>query len=179
LYSLKKRDLPAYRQTCADMVRRFTTSKNAVDRYFTAWTCALGPEGVAADPTVVELARRSASLLPETRFRFPPIGPVLYRSGQLDEALTQLTMAVNAPKNLGAPETYSHFFLAMTHHRLGHRDEARHWFDQAAQATKKMLAHSDAGEPVAWIRRLTLELLHAEAKALLGITEKTEAMGKH
>jgi tetratricopeptide (TPR) repeat protein len=173
LYSLKKGDLRAYRQTCADMLKRFTASKNENDRRFTVWTCVLGPKALEEYAAVIELARRRAGSSPKNRVSLEYLGAILYRSGQFAEALAQLTAAVNAPEDKATTVTYSHYFLAMTHHRLGHHNDARRWFDRAAQATKKMLAEdkTEAGEPVPWNRRLTLELLHAEAQALLGEVE--------
>jgi tetratricopeptide (TPR) repeat protein len=173
LYCLKKGDLPGYRQTCADMLKRFAASKNQNDRRFTVWTCALGPQAVEEYATAVELARRFAGSSPKNRVSLEYLGAILYRSGHFAEALAQLTAALNAPEDKHTTVTYSHFFLAMTHHRLGHHDEARRWFNQAAQATKKMLAEdkTEGGEPVPWNRRLTLEVLHAEAQALLGEVE--------
>lgn len=57
---------------------------------------------------------------------------------------------------------YSWFFLAMTHHRLGHDDETRAWLQKAIDQAE----HEIQGNPP-WNRRATLKLLRDEAEALL------------
>jgi serine/threonine protein kinase len=173
LCHLKQGDNSGYHQLCAGMVERFSASQDPYELYFTAWTCSLAPDALTEYPAVVELARRAVGLAPKERSKLKTLGAILYRSGQWEEALKQLTTAINAPEDRATTVTYAHLFLAMTYYRLGHRDEARPWFDKAAQATKKMLAEdkTEAGESLPWNRRLTLELLLAEAQALLGVTE--------
>ena len=63
----------------------------------------------------------------------------------------------------------------MTHHRLGHPADARQWFDRAEAETTRLLANgkTESGEPLTWNRRLTLELLRAEATALLSTPHAT------
>jgi tetratricopeptide (TPR) repeat protein len=150
-----------------------TASQNAFHLRFTAQTCALAPEAVEAYPAVVALARRATELAPNDRTMLEPFGCILYRSGQYAEALKQLTAALQAPEHPHTTVTFSHYFLAMTYHRLGHRDEARSWFDKAAQATEEMLREdrTEFGTSLPWDRRLKLQLFRAEVAALLGEAE--------
>jgi tetratricopeptide (TPR) repeat protein len=193
LLSLISGDLPAYRETCGDIGKRFSASKIAPDVRSAVWTCALAPEGVEAYPAVVELARRGIDLTPNGPRMLKEFGAILYRAGQLEEAVKQLTAAVKAPEDpfttvtssaypvdTLTTVTYTDYFLAMTHHRLGHHDEARRWFDKAEQAMKKMLTEhkTETGESLLWNRRLTLELLHAEASAVLANTELLRVLPK-
>ena len=65
--------------------------------------------------------------------------------------------------------------LAMTHHRLGHADEARQWLDKAVQKIEQAQQEGQAtsgGAALAWNRRLTLQLLRREAEELLEVNEK-------
>jgi hypothetical protein len=73
---------------------------------------------------------------------------------------------------------YTWFFLAMTHHRLGHADESRRWLDRATQATdetlkpppetpEKSIGPTGIIRPP-WNRKLMLRLLRGEAEALIG-----------
>jgi hypothetical protein len=71
------------------------------------------------------------------------------------------------------------YFLAMAHQRLGHRAEARRWFDTASRAMEKVLKRpaetpgsakpSSGKQPTPhWNQKLTLELLRHEAEELIG-----------
>ncbi len=68
-----------------------------------------------------------------------------------------------------ASPAYTWFFLAMAHHRLGQTDEAAKWLDKAVAWTEKVLAEhkSGSGTQLGWNRRLTLQLLSAEAEQLI------------
>ena len=65
------------------------------------------------------------------------------------------------------------YFLAMTHQRLGHQDEARKWYEKAAAWTSEVLAPaSEDGTTkpsVKWDDRLKLELLQREVSKQLAI----------
>ena len=74
---------------------------------------------------------------------------------------------------------YTWFFLAMTHHRLGHAEEARQWLEKAVNWTKKETEGKIEGAaPLSWNRRLTLEILRREAEQLIGteIKKKSKAL---
>jgi hypothetical protein len=53
----------------------------------------------------------------------------------------------------------------MAHHALGQAEEAKRWFEQANEWTKKELASTE--NPTPWNRKLTLELLRTEANELI------------
>ena len=92
----------------------------------------------------------------------------MFRAGQFEDAKQSLTAAAEGPATAAISSTYVWYFLAMTNHRLGVHDEARKWLTLATEFTARVLTESKAGPyHVAWNRRVTLELLDAEAKALL------------
>jgi hypothetical protein len=63
---------------------------------------------------------------------------------------------------------YTWFFLAMAHHRLGHREEAKKWLDKAVAWTEKTIREADRGTTsLPRNRRLTLKLLREEAEAMM------------
>ena len=82
-------------------------------------------------------------------------------------------------ERLGADSTGSHrgenatewLFLAMSHQRLGHTDEARTWLNKARDWIAELavvnpeVADVDPGDPA--IERLQLEILLREAQALI------------
>ena len=95
------------------------------------------------------------------------LGAVLFRAGQFREAKEHLTAASDAPNIATTSPAYVWYFLAMTNHRLGQHEEAQKWLAQATEFTNKILTESKADRNLlSWNRRLTLELLRAEATAL-------------
>jgi hypothetical protein len=93
----------------------------------------------------------------------------------LDEATERLTEADQLAQQMGEDQpcspAYTWYFLAMAHHRLGHREEAKKWLDKAVSWTDKVFREADLGTAdLSWSRRLTLKLLRDEAEALLKST---------
>ena len=99
------------------------------------------------------------------------LGAALYRAGRHQEALRRLTQADAAyasDKMPRQPLEYTWLFLAMAEHRLGHLEAARKWFDRAVVTRdNRNGAVAPAADPIPWNRRLTLQILHREAEAVL------------
>jgi hypothetical protein len=66
----------------------------------------------------------------------------------------------------GGDHGFNYFFLAMTQWRLGNKDQARKWYDQAVQWQEKNL------ESLNQYRRDELRRFGVEAEELLKGTEK-------
>ncbi len=194
LLCLRSSDVDGYRKICARMLERGLNGDDPV------WACVLAPNAVA-DP--VEMAARlDNSMLKDMamglklHFSATLLGAVYYRAGRYDDAAEMLTQACEM--NPGAPRSnmiYTWCFLAMTHYRLGHRQEARQWLDKAIQAKTTDWVIDPTAYPVwvidptaypvtgpardttdpateieiepTWDRRLALELLRREAVELL------------
>jgi uncharacterized protein HemY len=62
------------------------------------------------------------------------LGEAYYRIGQWQEAITALDKEL-ALRQGGTSEGF--FFLAMAHHRAGHKDEAHKWYDKGIAWTDK------------------------------------------
>ena len=81
------------------------------------------------------------------------------------------------PNERQSATAYTWFFLAMTHHRLGRTDEARHWLEKGIQATEEAMQppagspeksrNTTATIPLSWNRKLTLQLLRREAEQMI------------
>ena len=114
-----------------------------------AFTSALGPYPLP-DPEVsarlAEAAIRNADR--DSRWR----GWALYRAGRYDEAIRRLEENGGGPLDLA--------FLAMAHHRLGHRADALHLLDELRQV------HLPTAPQLFWIG-LAIRLPRSEAEAVI------------
>ena len=122
--------------------------------YHLAWFLTTCPVTELRDPgEAVRIARGLVDRAPQVWISWATLGAALYRSGEWTDALDVLERA--ADLNSGSLAFYG-FFLAMTHHRLEHRDEARACFEQTDR----------------WLRTMpwdeAAERLRAEAAGLLG-----------
>jgi tetratricopeptide (TPR) repeat protein len=86
------------------------------------------------------------------------LGVAHYRAGELKEAIAALEKCRELDDEWSNP-----FFLAMAHWELGHKDEARRWYDKG----------------VKWIDRWgrsnpSLIRFRGEAAQLLGVAEKED-----
>jgi hypothetical protein len=62
---------------------------------------------------------------------------------------------------------YTWLFLALTHERLGHAEQARQWLDKAVREIEPPPAERAKDPAPTWNRKLTLQLLRGEAEALI------------
>jgi eukaryotic-like serine/threonine-protein kinase len=122
-----------------------------------AWLLATAPESLRNPPEAVEHARRAAELMPESSGYLNTYGVALYRAGRFAEAVPVLGR--NLQVSRGRLAAFDLFFLAMAHHRLAHRDEARACFDRAVRWT--------AAQDLVQSLYQELARLRAEAEAVL------------
>jgi tetratricopeptide (TPR) repeat protein len=94
-----------------------------------AWKYATGPITERDPELAVALARRAIALAPGQPTVLNTLGVALYRAGQYTEAIAVLEQSLAAGK--GRFDADDLIFLAMAHHRLNHRAEARDRFDRA------------------------------------------------
>ncbi len=123
-----------------------------------AWTYATGPIDQRDPERAVMLARRSVALAPGRQLILNTLGVALYRAGQYVEAISVLERSLAARK--GDSDAFDLFFLAMAHHQLGHRQEARGCYEQAVRwlGAQKGLSDMHTNE---------LAAFKAEAEAVL------------
>jgi WD40 repeat protein/tetratricopeptide (TPR) repeat protein len=86
------------------------------------------------------------------------LGAVLYRAGSHNEAVEALEHGVRQREGVSTPPDWA--FLAMAHHRLGHREEARRWLD-------RLRARRPSTHPAAFWDELEIRLLQSEAEAMI------------
>ena len=123
-----------------------------------AWELATGPESTRDPRRALPLARRAVELTPAQNIYLNTLGVVQYRVGQHAEAIATLERSLAAGG--GQTDAFDLFFLAMAHHRLGHRGQARAAYDRAVRwlGEQKSLAEQYAKE---------LAAFRAEAEAVL------------
>lgn len=162
-------DIPAFRNVSTEMLQQFSTTEDAEAAHWTAWTAILVP-GAVSDPSIpLRLAEQALQSDPQSTFQRQTVGAALYRAGRFEEALVpQTDLATHWDQHGVTAEdrtspAYTYFFLAMTHHRLGHADEAQKWFEKGIH-----WAEHNEKDPE-WNRSITLELFRNEAAQLLGV----------
>jgi WD40 repeat protein/tetratricopeptide (TPR) repeat protein len=152
---LRTGDAAGYRRACGGLLRRFPDRWDSPRIQWDVPVCALAP-GALADltPALRVAAEEVKGRHPDLNWPHRRYGALLYRAGRFEEALRELERAV---KRGGTP--WDPLFLAMCHHRLGHRKEANQWL-----ARFRLDGH---GYDTRWDGQLELWLLHREAEALL------------
>jgi serine/threonine protein kinase/uncharacterized protein HemY len=128
-----KADLALLRVTCPDA--RFTGAAEAL---------SLAGEVVKAAPKVAKC--------------WYVLGVAQYRAGHWQQAIAALTKCMDLSKGGDASDW---FFLAMAHEQLGHKEEARQWFDRAVRWMDKYLP---SPEELRRFRAEAAKLLAAETK---------------
>ncbi len=102
----------------------------------------------------LDLARKAVDLSPSDAPCFNTLGVAYYRAGRWEDAIGSLAKAEElAPEKTLA---FNGFFLAMAHEKLGHKDEARKWFEQAVEWMEK---HAPQTEELLRFRREAEDLL--------------------
>jgi eukaryotic-like serine/threonine-protein kinase len=125
-----------------------------------AWELASGPDSGRDLARALRLVERAVESDPARGIFLNTLGVVQYRMGRYDAAIA--TLERNLAKNRGQLAGYDLVFLAMAHHRLGHRREARACYDRALQwiGRQNDLSKQNAEE---------LAAFRAEADAVLAV----------
>jgi tetratricopeptide (TPR) repeat protein len=202
LMHLQLGNIAGYRKTCTNLLGQFGSidSSGKTIRYerdqtntivaitvgyfgptrasVKAWTCSLAPNAIANFGELVQRATQAADNNPKSYMHARAAGAVLYRAGKFEAAVERLEGASDLQEL--APSAW--LFLAMSHHQLGHADEARRWLDRAAEWMDRSREKKDGGaadrntlawDQIPWDERLTLQLLRAEAEELVKGKAKT------
>jgi tetratricopeptide (TPR) repeat protein len=170
-----------YRTACGVLARQcieerlagFDLNSQAV------FTCVLSPDAVKDVAALLPTAEKVIKDDPADYYLALVIhGAVLHRLGRHKEAVARLnealqnrrpTRVVNpvGPDDRVEPASpaLAWLFLAMAHHHLGDKDEARTWLDKAAawiESPSKEKPHWWG-----WEQRLELQILRTEAEGLI------------
>jgi serine/threonine protein kinase/tetratricopeptide (TPR) repeat protein len=136
-----------------------------------AWLLATCPDaGLRDPPRALELAKRATELAPQYGYLWNTCGVAHYRAGEWDAARVALEKSIAL--YAGRPESdtlesFSTFFLAMAHARLGNGAEARRWYDRAV----RWMEQTQPGD-------LELRRFRAEAEELLRQQKGSQENGR-
>jgi serine/threonine protein kinase len=169
LAQLRLGDKAGYRATCKAVVDLPVRSWNDATRSRPIWVPCLAPDALDDMSRVVKRAEEFVAdrSLQRRHFGLQKLGAALYRAGNYAQAALRLKESIDAYPSVsdgGDILNYDHLFLAMTKWQLGQREEARQMLAEAESAVENELQFSSTG----FARRTSLELLRAEAKALIG-----------
>jgi WD40 repeat protein/serine/threonine protein kinase len=177
LLSVASADPEKYRVSCRTMLEVLSETENVMAQHFIAWTCSLRPDALDNYDKPIALATKAIEAKPEVKEHLNSLGAVLYRAGRYDEAIEELTKLAEwldkPDSKTNSSPAYTWYFMAMAHHKAGNNLEAAEWLEKATQWTQKVFAEheSDSGNQLLWNRRLTLQLLSAEAEQLINGSE--------
>jgi tetratricopeptide (TPR) repeat protein len=150
-------DLAGVRRACEDLLNRFRKTAAPDTALAVAWSCVLTPDAVADREALVRLAEATREWSDEGRSQV--FGAVLYRSGRFEEAIRSLEKGIRLRGGTSLPRDW--VFLALAHHRLGRRDEAKRWLD-------KLAAYRPKQERDSFWDEVEIRILRREVVAVLG-----------
>src|SRR5213078_258754 len=107
--------------------------------------------------------RKAVELSPGSSWAWFRLGCARYRAGAWKDSIEAMHKSIELDDSPKGGESAQWFFLAMAHWRLGEKDKAREWYDQAARWL-------DKNEP----QNVELRRFRAEAADLLGIEKKKD-----
>jgi serine/threonine protein kinase/tetratricopeptide (TPR) repeat protein len=139
----------AYRRDCAEALTRFGKTQDPAIAARVLYACLPVPGALDDMTKLVPLAEVAATDKVNARV----LGAALYRAGQFEAAIASL--------NEGQARAWDHLFLAMIHHRLGHKEQA---LEYAALADRQI-----KNEHYPWPENVESEQLRREAQDVLGI----------
>jgi eukaryotic-like serine/threonine-protein kinase len=161
---LGRGDLPAYRRACLRVYERLGHS-NTTDYWNSlSWVCCLAANDV--EPArLAKLMDGAVAVEPKNYARLNTRGAVLYRAGRFEDAVKQLSDAVDVHGAGGSFEDW--VFLAMAHFRLDHADKARTDLKRAFELFDERFKASSKDPPPDWSLRVEWRTLRKEAEQLI------------
>jgi tetratricopeptide (TPR) repeat protein len=151
-----------FRQGCEIMEASLTSyaaDQEALNEL--AWQLATSAEPLRDPVRAVELAQKAVAIDRRHGGIWNTLGVAYYYAGQSQEAIRSFERSMER-RSGGDPHDW--LFLAMAHWRLGHREEARNWYDKAVEWMDASATATDE-----------LQRFRAEATELLGVRSPQSA----
>ena len=159
-------DWAAHRQACGRILQRLEGTGDPQTVDVLAWYCVRFREGCADPSQPLKLAEQAVAASPQNLNVLKTLGAALYRAGRYADAIKKEEEGNRLQKFEGT--AYDWLFLALAHHQLKHAVEARKWLTNAQQWLDQAKDEEPGGPTLSWDRRLELQLIRAEAEALIG-----------
>jgi tetratricopeptide (TPR) repeat protein len=154
------RDLDQLQRARSDVLDRFGRTAIASVAKDAAWCCSLAPRMDDRREVLVRLAELEAdgATGPDKGRFLTTVGAALYRSGRFENAIRRLDERIQLKGGTGEPPDW--VFLAMAHHRLGHRDQAHRYIES-------LRGRQPSTDPDQFWEELEIRLLRSEAEATI------------
>jgi tetratricopeptide (TPR) repeat protein len=155
-------DLDGLRQLRSDLLCQFGTTTDPGVANNVAWFCLLGADAVGDRTVLVQLAELAVNGASEEdkHLFLNTLGAALYLAGRLEEAIRRLEEGIRKRGGESVPQDW--VFLALAHHQLRHRAEARRWLERLRGH------HPDEGPNAFW-NELEIRLLRREAETVIDL----------
>jgi WD40 repeat protein/tetratricopeptide (TPR) repeat protein len=124
-----------------------------------------GPRSARDPQRVAFLARRAIELSSGQALSLNSLGVAEYRAGRYAQAITTLEQSLAAGS--GQSDAFDLFFLAMAHHQLGHREEARGCYERAVRWLDRFQTYKANEKLNTFWNELEIRYLRSEAEALI------------
>jgi WD40 repeat protein/serine/threonine protein kinase len=151
-------DVEGQRWAISELLERFQGTTDRHTANSVAWLCVLASGAVTHPLVPVRLAEIAVQRATADANSLNTLGAALYRASRFDDAIRRLKEGIQARSGASVPQDWA--FLAMVHHRLGHRDEACRWLD-------RLRNHEPSAEPARFWDELEIRLLRSEAEAVV------------
>ncbi len=149
------------RRARSDLLDRLGSTTNPYTANYVAWNASLAPGLDARVEKLVRLAEFAVNGAPNARSKGPYLntfGAALYRAGRFDDAIRRLDEGIQLKG--GTSEPLDWVFLAMAHHRLGHRELAHRYLES-------LRSRQPSTDPDKFWDELEIRLLRSEAEATI------------
>jgi Flp pilus assembly protein TadD len=123
-------------------------------------------EGPTDPLRALKLAEQAVAAQPEEWADLSTLGLALHRAGRSADAIRKLDESIRLQESGG--RVYDLLFLSLAHQKVGHAEEARKWLTKAQHWLDQMQADQTEAAKYPWYRRLTWQILRAEAESLIG-----------
>jgi WD40 repeat protein/tRNA A-37 threonylcarbamoyl transferase component Bud32 len=153
-----------YRQACTALLERHAGEADPQAANAVAWYCVrFGKAKV--DPTrALKLAEQAVAAAPDAGGALNTLAAALYCAGRYADAIQKLDRVFRLPNN----EAYDWLLLALAHQKLHHAEEAKKWLTKAQTRIDQAKQERADRSNLTWEQRLELQLLRAEAVAVVG-----------
>ena len=136
-----RRTIELYEHQVARFSAENGKSERAANYNTLAWLLATSPVPQQRNPArAIQLAKKAVELAPNASGNWITLGVAQYRAGDWQVAIDTLGKAMELR---GGGDSSDWYFLAMAHWQLGHKDEARKWYDKAVEWMDKNQPRND------------------------------------